>query len=247
MFQKSSVFELLVLSFHLIRQDDQADVAGFSFSSFSDGRVKHLFSFSIVEFSCLNFYSFKFDFQTFRCLLECIEECSGVLSRKVYDSASNTMLAVEDWLAVKLEEGLLSFFNVVVVSQSDPRHGDDPTLDSLKMFADFDSQFLQGSEFVVVSEFLHKVHDFPLFLIWRLDCVLRYLLSSELIKIFRNSSHETELWDEKDLEIFVLASSLNFQKWLFQVGDFELVLLLVVLSDGNASIVKANRIDIFED
>ena len=157
------------------------------------------------------------------------------------------MFAMEDGLAVELEEGLLSFFNFVVVSESDARHRNDSALDSLEMFADFDAQFLQRSEFIVLPEFLHKVHYFPLLLIWRLYGVLRYLFSSELIKVLRNSCHEAKLWDEEDLKFFVLAPALNFQKWLLQVGDLEIVLLLVVLSDRNAGIIKADRVNIFED
>ena len=168
------------------------------------------------------------------------------MSREVNDSALDAMLAVEDGLAVQLEEGLLPLLYVVVVSKGDSRHGDNSSLDSLKALAHPDPKLFEGAKLIVFSELLHQIQDFPLLLVWRLDRVLRYLLSSELIKVLRNSRHETKFRDEQDLEILVLTPAFNFQERLFSVGYFELVLLLIVLLDRDAGVVKLDRVDVFK-
>jgi len=168
------------------------------------------------------------------------------LCREVNDSALDAMLAEEDRLTVQLEEGLIPLLYVVVISKGDSRHGDDSSLDSLKVLADSDPKLFEGTKLIVISELFYQVQDFPLLLVWRLDRFLRYLLSSEIIKVIRNSRHETKLRDEQNLEILVLTPVFNFQERLFIVGYFDLVLLLIVLLDRDAGVVKLDRVDVFK-
>ena len=157
------------------------------------------------------------------------------------------MFAVEDGLAVQLEESLLPFFDAVAVSQVDPGHGDESALHSLKMLADLDAQFIEGAEIVGLSQFFHEAHDFFVFFVGTFDGPFGYLFPPKFIEVLRNASHEAEFWDKQNLEFTVLPPPFHFKQGLLEVSNFQLVFLLVVVLEGGAGVFEVDGLDVLED
>jgi len=140
---ESSIFEFFVLSLELIGKNHQADVAAFSLSSLSNGLYQHIKTFSIVVCSSLDLDRFKLHLQFFGSLLEGIEKHASVLTRKVYNTAFDAVLTVENRLSKELEECFLSFIDSVMLAKIDLRHGNESSFHCFQIFVDSDSQFLE--------------------------------------------------------------------------------------------------------
>lgn len=98
------------------------------------------------------------------------------------------------------------------------------------MFAYFDAKLFHSIEIVDRPKLIHKLHDLPVLFIRSFDGILRYCLSSALIKVIRDASHKAKLWYEQYLKLFVFAIALDLEQRLTLVGDFEIVLSLIVCS-----------------
>lgn len=197
-------------------------------------------SLSVVELTSIQLNDFHLHMQVSGSTFKRVQNLSGFLICEVDNSTSNTVLTRVDRLIEQVKESLLSFLNAIVFSQIDPRHRDDLALDDFKSFLNIDADFFQRFEFIITLQFAHQFEDFPLFFVSSLDSALRDLLSSELIEVFGNASHQAKFRKEigwRNSYIFVFALVLNSEERLLIILDGNIILLLVVFLETQFGIL----------
>lgn len=109
---------------------------------------------------------------------------------------------------------------------------------------DLNSNFFQRLQLIGIFDSVDELVDVCHFLVRLHDGRIRNALSFKLIKVFRNSSHQTKLRNEQDFLLVFLV--LDFEHRLFEFFDRNSILVFEVLKNRCLSAFKHGGLNVRE-